>query len=82
MAQEKPRALVFAIMRNGHEVLRSSMADMAAALQVSNAKEALKQFNAEYEGFKKWQGIHASMEEGKPGVCKVRILPKTFKNTQ
>ena len=72
-ATEKPKALVFAVMRNGHEVLRSSMKDMTAALELNDEKKAVQEFTKEYRSFKRWQDIHGSMEEGKAGVCRVRV---------
>lgn len=60
---EKPKPQVVAVMRNGHEVLRGAMRDMAEALESGDALE----FRGCWESFKKWSDIHAAMEEGVPG---------------
>lgn len=55
---------VFSIMRNGHEVLRGCIRDCAAAL---DAKQ-VDQFGIEWRSFKRWEVIHAKMEEGDPAI--------------
>lgn len=60
---EKPKPMVFAIMRNGHEVLRGNLRDMTAALQESNTAS----FAEQWANFLRWGKIHAAMEDGVPG---------------
>jgi hypothetical protein len=57
---EKPKPQVFAIMRNGHEVLRGSLRDCDEYLQNGDKDK----FAAEFRSAMKWQGIHAKMEDG------------------
>ncbi len=57
---EKPRPQIFAIMRNGHEVLRGSVHDASDALKADN----LDAFSTEYSNLLKWQEVHALMEDG------------------
>lgn len=59
-APEKPRPLIFAIMRNGHEVIRGALRDLKDALDngdLTKAKEI-------WPKFYKWQNVHHDMEEG------------------
>ena len=61
MSEEKPELQIFAIMRNGHEVVRGSMLDMKDAIDkddVETAKEVWQKLN-------KWTVLHKRMEEGK-----------------
>lgn len=55
--------MIFAIMRNGHEVLRGAMEDCQAAL----ASEEIDLFKTRFADFVRWQGIHAAMEDGLEG---------------
>lgn len=57
---EKPKPMIFAIMRNGHEVIRGGLADLKATVNSGNVADAKKQWDDLY----KWQMIHAKMEEG------------------
>lgn len=52
--------MVFAIMRNGHEVIRGTMIDVEEFIQ---AGEWGKAYNA-YSQLAKWEGMHKLMEEG------------------
>lgn len=59
-ATEKPKPQIFAIMRNGHEVIRGGMIEVQTALDkddISAAKEA-------WDKLMKFQLLHARMEEG------------------
>ena len=59
---DKPRPMVFAIMRNGHEVIRGSMKDIQAAVDAQNMDEAMET----YGKLDKWMHLHKLMEEGHP----------------
>ncbi|GAX10189.1 hypothetical protein FisN_3Lh384 [Fistulifera solaris] len=61
MSEEKPEPQIFAIMRNGHEVIRGGMLDMKEAIDnddIQTAKEVWQKLH-------KWTEIHKRMEEGK-----------------
>ena len=60
---EKPKPMIFALMRNGHEVIRGSQKDIQAALDAGDFDEAKNL----YEKHKMWQELHARMEEGADG---------------
>lgn len=51
-------------MRNGHEVIRGAIRDLDALLTASKHAE----FEELYPKFKRWQMIHARMEDGDPNV--------------
>lgn len=70
MTKEKPEPQVFAIMRNGHEVIRSAMKDCEVTLKGDDDEESLVAFNKEWTGFLKWMSIHGLMEDGKKSVAK------------
>lgn len=55
--------MIFAIMRNGHEVLRGAMQDCDAAI----ASGDLASFKTRFADFVRWQVIHAAMEDGLEG---------------
>ncbi len=55
---EKASPIVFALLRNAHEVLRGSMLDCQAALQSHD----IALFATRWADFKRWQGLHAAME--------------------
>lgn len=58
---EKPEPQIFAIMRNGHEVIRGSILDMKGAIDnddIETAKDIWQKLH-------KWTIIHKRMEEGK-----------------
>lgn len=57
---EKPRPMIFAIMRNGHEVIRGSMKDIETAVDADDIEEAMKI----YGKLEKWMMVHKLMEEG------------------
>jgi hypothetical protein len=59
-SEGKPNPQIFAIMRNGHEVIRGSFADLNAALDKGDMDAAKSIF----EKNKKWETIHMQMEEG------------------
>ncbi len=61
MSEEKPEPQIFAIMRNGHEVIRGGMLDMKEAIDnddIQTAKEVWQKLH-------KWTEMHKRMEEGK-----------------
>ena len=61
---KKPtRPMVFAIMRNGHEVIRGGMKDIQTALDEHRVEEAMDI----YLQLDKWMKLHFLMEEGRPG---------------
>jgi len=60
---EKPRPIPFAIMRLGHEVLRGGIRDCSAALDAGDIPAFLESWAA----FRRWQCLHARMEEGDGG---------------
>mmetsp|Transcript_22344 Transcript_22344/g.62330 ORF Transcript_22344/g.62330 Transcript_22344/m.62330 type:complete len:270 (-) Transcript_22344:340-1149(-) len=55
-----PNPMIFALMRNGHEVLRGAMADVSEHLDNGDAEAAA----ATYLKFERWMGLHKRMEEG------------------
>lgn len=57
---ERPRPLVFALMRNGHEVLRGAMEDISDYLEKENKDAAC----AAYLEFHRWSALHKLMEDG------------------
>ena len=63
-SSDKPRPMPFAIMRNGHEVLRGGMQDCAAALEAGRITDFLQAWRA----FQRWTVLHARMEEGVEGA--------------
>lgn len=74
MAPQVPiaRPEVFALMRNGHEVLRGAMKDLSDALVLPNkekadSKKAVALFAQQWADFMRWQTIHMRMEEGETG---------------
>lgn len=66
-SDEKPKPLVFAIMRNGHEVIRGAMVGISEeiSLQMSrgdraNVDKVVKMWNELH----KWEDMHKLMEDG------------------
>jgi hypothetical protein len=59
-AAEKPKPQVFAIMRNGHEVIRGSMIDLKEAVDKGDMDSAKKN----WDSLSKWSEMHKTMEEG------------------
>mmetsp|Transcript_47561 Transcript_47561/g.112150 ORF Transcript_47561/g.112150 Transcript_47561/m.112150 type:complete len:513 (+) Transcript_47561:78-1616(+) len=70
----KPRAQVFAIMRNGHEVIRGLMKDCEVAPDMSAFRRALAILM-------RWQELHAMSEDGTP-FCKgfFAVVNERFEN--
>ncbi|KAJ1637143.1 hypothetical protein T492DRAFT_834792 [Pavlovales sp. CCMP2436] len=65
---EKIHPQIFAIMRNGHEVLRGTLVDASASLQRPDADaEVLKAFAKDWDAFVHWSFLHQRMEDGVPG---------------
>lgn len=60
MSEGKPEPQIFAIMRNGHEVIRGSMLDMKDAIE----KDDIKAANDIWQKVHKWNNLHKRMEEG------------------
>lgn len=58
--KEKPTPSIFAIMRNGHEVIRSGFLECQDAIN----KGDLTSFIARFKEVEQWQGIHLLMEDG------------------
>lgn len=58
------RPQIFAIMRNGHEVLRGAMVECRQALELEDPKKAVKAFAAAWRDYSKWHSTHARMEDG------------------
>jgi hypothetical protein len=62
---DKPKPMVFALMRNGHEVIRGGQRDLKSALF---DKQDLDLAKSIYEKNKIWQDLHLRMEEGVKGT--------------
>jgi hypothetical protein len=58
--EEKPKPQVFALMRNGHSVIREAQVDIRAAIE----KEDYATAKDTWEKLCKWSDIHMIMEEG------------------
>jgi hypothetical protein len=58
--EKKPTPMIFALMRNGHEVIREAQADIRAAIE----KEDYETAKDTWEKLCKWCNIHMIMEEG------------------
>ena len=58
---EKPKPMLFAIMRNGHEVIRGGMRDLTSAIERS---VDLGLVARQWKDLLKWTELHAAMEEG------------------
>ena len=57
---EKPKPQIFALMKNGHEVIRGSVVEVEDYLDQNDLENALKSYHALH----KWMGMHMRMEEG------------------
>ncbi len=57
---EKPKPQIFALMRNGHEVIRGNVVEIEEYLDQNDLENALKSYHALH----KWMGMHMRMEEG------------------
>eukprot|EP00526_Cylindrotheca_closterium_P019637 CAMPEP_0113629792 /NCGR_PEP_ID=MMETSP0017_2-20120614/15471_1 /TAXON_ID=2856 /ORGANISM="Cylindrotheca closterium" /LENGTH=228 /DNA_ID=CAMNT_0000540215 /DNA_START=150 /DNA_END=839 /DNA_ORIENTATION=- /assembly_acc=CAM_ASM_000147 len=68
---DKPKPMIFAIMRNGHEVIRGDSLDVKEKLEAGDVDAAKKLWS----DMRKWETIHASMEEGN---SKGESTPKGF----
>eukprot|EP00035_Acanthoeca_spectabilis_P011630 m.205319 g.205319 ORF g.205319 m.205319 type:complete len:282 (+) comp15408_c0_seq1:153-998(+) len=64
--QESSRPMIFALMRNAHEVIRGLARDCGECL----ASGDIEGFKSTYEKMSKWEGMHANMEDGMDGVAK------------
>jgi len=63
---QKPRPQVFAIMRNGHEVIRGCSRDLKELVDLGSVEEFQKYWNQS----KAWMSYHAKMEDGVEGKGK------------
>ena len=59
--KEKPKPMLFAIMRNGHEVIRGGMRDLTSAV---DRCVDLGLVARQWKDLLKWTRLHAAMEEG------------------
>lgn len=57
---QSPKPMAFAILRNTHEVLRSSISLMSDLVE----KGALEEFRQEFGNFRRCRRTHAAMEDG------------------
>eukprot|EP00523_Entomoneis_sp_CCMP467_P017183 CAMPEP_0168770362 /NCGR_PEP_ID=MMETSP0725-20121227/2879_1 /TAXON_ID=265536 /ORGANISM="Amphiprora sp., Strain CCMP467" /LENGTH=271 /DNA_ID=CAMNT_0008819801 /DNA_START=24 /DNA_END=839 /DNA_ORIENTATION=- len=57
---EKPKPQVFAIMRNGHEVIRGAQLDLKELIEAGDLDGA----HVLWEKHSKWMHLHMTMEEG------------------
>jgi len=77
---EKPKPQIFAIMRNGHEVIRGAQRDVQKMVDKGKMKEA----KALWAKMHKWADIHMKMEEGsgtdESPMGMFRLLDKNFEN--
>merc|ERR1712232_1200260 len=64
--EEKAKPMVFALMRNGHEVIRGLGVDLNEAAE----KKDLETFTKTWKTLSKWIKIHANMEDGVEGKSK------------
>eukprot|EP00041_Stephanoeca_diplocostata_P009213 m.140170 g.140170 ORF g.140170 m.140170 type:complete len:65 (+) comp17652_c0_seq4:260-454(+) len=53
--KEKPQPQVFALMRNGHEVLRGAMRNLEDI--VAGPDEDVEKFSSDWTDFKRWQAL-------------------------
>ena len=58
--EDKPKPQIFAIMRNGHEVIRGGMIEVKTAVENGDMETSKK----EWERLVKFEGMHKTMEEG------------------
>jgi hypothetical protein len=58
--KEKPRPEIFAILRNGHEVIRGATPEVKNAIGEADFEGALELWKA----LSAWEKMHMSMEEG------------------
>jgi len=68
--KEKPKPMIFAIMRNGHEVIRGSIIDVQDHLDKEHLDDAIEA----YHRLHKWMEMHKLMEEGN----RDNMTPKGF----
>jgi hypothetical protein len=57
---ERPKPQIFAIMRNGHEVIRGGMIEVSIAVEKGDMKAAVDA----WEDLAKFEAMHKTMEEG------------------
>jgi len=73
---EKPRPMIFALMRDGHEVIRGAMEDISEEIATQTSKGDYADADKIIEMWNDlhaWEGMHKTMEEGKG----VKGSPKT-----
>eukprot|EP00523_Entomoneis_sp_CCMP467_P021177 CAMPEP_0168836962 /NCGR_PEP_ID=MMETSP0727-20121128/4882_1 /TAXON_ID=265536 /ORGANISM="Amphiprora sp., Strain CCMP467" /LENGTH=171 /DNA_ID=CAMNT_0008890371 /DNA_START=42 /DNA_END=554 /DNA_ORIENTATION=- len=61
MSDDKPKPQIFAIMRNGHEVIRGGMTNVKEAIEKGNDMEAVKDA---WNKLIRFEALHKTMEEG------------------
>ena len=59
---EKPKPMIFAIMRNGHEVLRGALRELQVTLDDDDGN--LDKAVVQWKDYQKWVKMHMAMEEG------------------
>lgn len=67
---EKPRPRVFALMRNGHEVIRGGIKDIDSALlgAHSDSDVDVAHIRLLWQKLTRWMDLHMRMEEGSGGT--------------
>eukprot|EP00527_Entomoneis_sp_CCMP2396_P005948 CAMPEP_0198140252 /NCGR_PEP_ID=MMETSP1443-20131203/3449_1 /TAXON_ID=186043 /ORGANISM="Entomoneis sp., Strain CCMP2396" /LENGTH=265 /DNA_ID=CAMNT_0043802625 /DNA_START=233 /DNA_END=1030 /DNA_ORIENTATION=- len=60
ISSKKPRPLIFAIMRNGHEVIRGAERDLKELIEKGDLEGAAEL----WEKHKRWMFVHMKMEDG------------------
>lgn len=77
---EKPKPMVFALMRNGHEVIRGTVREVEDYLEAGDVEQAIMS----YTNLMKWMNLHLRMEEGnRDGVTPMgffAVLDQKFDN--
>lgn len=72
-ATEKPKPMIFALMRNGHECIREGMRQTRAAIVDEKNYDKAQQ---EWHDLCQWEALHKAMEEGtNPGQD---VTPRGF----
>ncbi|GFH60244.1 hypothetical protein CTEN210_16720 [Chaetoceros tenuissimus] len=77
---ENPKPMVFALMRNGHEVIRGTVREVEDFLEAGDVEQAIMS----YKNLMKWMNLHLRMEEGnRDGVTPMgffAVLDQKFDN--
>lgn len=69
---EKPKPMIFAIMRDGHECIREAVRQLKATIiEADDGKgsrdNSYEKANQDWQELKKWNALHMAMEEGSGG---------------